>query len=98
MRSTQTARSVAAALSARARGVDAVKPLQIHILRSGYAIGQKHLRTVGALEAELIRLHTKEARVLPAKDVSYRKVAAALRVLQRRGVLIGFIGNVRSES
>ena len=75
-----------------------VKPLQIHILRSGYVVGKKQVRTVGALEAELIRLDTKAARVLPDKEVSYRKVAAALRVLQRHGIFIGAVANVQSHS
>jgi biopolymer transport protein ExbD len=72
-----------------------MRPLQIQILRSGYVVGKKQLRTVVALEAELTRLETKEARLQPAKDVSYRKVAAAMRVLQRRGVFIGLVGNVQ---
>jgi hypothetical protein len=42
-------------------------------------------------------LKTKEARVQPGKDVSYRKVAAAMRVLQRRGIFLGAIGNVRGQ-
>ena len=75
-----------------------VKPLQIKIFGSGYVVGKKHLRTVGALEAELIRRGTKEARVVPDKNISFRKVSAALRVLQRRGIFIGFVGNVQSGS
>lgn len=39
-------------------------------------IGTKELRTVVALEAELIRLKCEEARVVPEKDAPYRKVAA----------------------
>jgi hypothetical protein len=61
-------------------------------------VGKKQLRTVVALEAELIRLNAKEAHVLPAKDASHRKINAALRVLQRRGVFLGLIGNVESEA
>jgi hypothetical protein len=72
-----------------------VKPLRIQILRSGYVVGRKQLQTVVALEAELIRRRTKEARILPAKGVSYRKVVAAIRVLQRRGTFLGFIGNAQ---
>jgi hypothetical protein len=76
-----------------------VKPLQLKILSSGYVIGKKHLRTVGALEAELIRRGTKEARVVPSGDTfPYRKVVAALRVLQRHGIFIGMVGNVQSDS
>ena len=75
----------------------AVGPLRIQIVRSGYVVGKKQLRTVVALEAELIRLGTKAARLQPAKDISYRKVAAALRVLQRHGIFIGFIGNVKGQ-
>jgi len=76
-----------------------VKPLQIKILQSGYVVGKKHLRTVGALEAELIRRGTKEARVVPDKNnFPFRKVSAALRVLQRHGIFCGFVGNVQSES
>jgi len=75
-----------------------VKPLRVQVLRSGYVVGKKELRTVIALEAELIRRKTREARVVPAKDASYRKVAAAVRVFQRLGIFLGFIGNVQSES
>jgi len=76
-----------------------VKALQIKISRSGYLVGKKHLRTVGAPEAELIRRGTKEARVLPDKQIfPFRRVTAALRVLQRRGIFIGMVGNVQSES
>jgi hypothetical protein len=71
---------------------------RIQILRAGYVVGRKQLRTVAALEAELIRRNIREARVVPAKDVSYRKVVAALRACQRRGIFLGFIGNVQSES
>lgn len=74
-----------------------MKPLQIQILRSGYIVGKKQLRTVVALEAELIRLNAKEARVQPARDASYRKVAAAVRVLQRRGIFLGLTGNVQGQ-
>jgi hypothetical protein len=74
-----------------------VKPLQIKVLPSGYVIGKMHLRTVVALEAELRRRDTKEARLVPDRKASYRKVAAALRVLQRRGISIGIVGNVRSD-
>jgi hypothetical protein len=56
-----------------------VKPLQIRILRSGYVVGRKQLRTVVALEAELIRRRTKEARVVPAKGVSYRRLRPRFR-------------------
>ena len=73
-----------------------MKPLQIHILRSGYVVGKKQMRTVGALEAELIRVDPKEVRVVPDKGVSYRKVAAALRVLQKHGIFIGMVGNVQA--
>ena len=75
-----------------------MKPLRVQVLRSGYVVGKKQLRTVVALEAELIRRKTREARVVPAKDASYRKVAAAVRVFQRHGIFLGFIGNVQSES
>lgn len=71
---------------------------RIKVLRAGYAIGKKQLRTVVAVEAELIRRNVREARVVPAKDASFRKVAAVVRVCQRRGILLGFIGNVQSES
>jgi hypothetical protein len=74
-----------------------MKPLEIQIVRSGYVVGKKELRTVVALEAELIRLGIKEARVLPAKDVSYRKVAAAVRVLHRHSIFLGFVGNVQAK-
>lgn len=74
-----------------------MKPLQIEVVRSGYVVGKKELRTVVALEAELIRLGTKEARVRPAKDVSYRNVAAAVRVLQRHGIFLGLVGNVQAR-
>ena len=74
-----------------------VKPLQIKVLPSGYVVGKMHLRTVVALEAELKRRDTKEARLVPGRKASYRKVAAALRVLQRRGISIGIVGNVRSD-
>lgn len=43
-------------------------------------------------------LGNKEARIRPAKDVSYRKVAAALCVLQRHGISIGLMRNVQSQS
>jgi len=59
--------------------------------------GQTELRTVIELEAELIRRKTRVARVLPADNASFRKVAAALKVLQRQGILIGLIGNVRDD-
>ena len=76
-----------------------MKPVPIKISRSGYVVGKKHLRTVAALEAELIRRGTKEARVLPDKGAfPFRKVVAALRVLQRHGIFIGMVGNVQSES
>jgi hypothetical protein len=70
-----------------------LKPLQIQILRSGYILGKTELRTVVELEAELIRRKTKDARVVLGKDASYRKVAAALRVFQRRGISLGFSGH-----
>lgn len=73
-----------------------MKPLCIRVLRSGYVVGTKEMRTVVALEAELNRLKSKEARVVPDKDAPYRKVAAALRVLRRRGIFNGMIGNVRA--
>ena len=71
-----------------------LKPLQIQILRSGYVLGRTKLRTVVELEAELVRRKTRNARVVPASNVSYRKVAAALKVFQRHGIFPGFIGNV----
>ena len=69
-----------------------MKPVRIQILRSGYVVGGQ-LRTVVALEAELIERNSRAARVVPAKDVSYRKVAAAMRVLQRHGIFAGFVGS-----
>jgi hypothetical protein len=33
---------------------------------------------------------------VPDKGVSYRKVAAALRVLQKHGIFIGMVGNVQA--
>ena len=75
-----------------------VRKLRLRILRSGYVVGKKQLRTVVALEAELKRRKTREARVVPAQDASYRKVAAAVRVCQRRGIFLGFIGDVQSGS
>jgi hypothetical protein len=77
-----------------------LKLLQIRILQSGYVVGRKHLRTVEALEAELIRRGTKEARVVPETKTPFpfRKVMAALRVLQRHGIFIGMVGNVQSDS
>ncbi len=75
-----------------------MKPLQIQILRSGYVLGRTKFRTVVELEAELVRRKTRDASVVPAKDVSYRKVAAALKVFQRHGIFLGFIGNVSSDS
>jgi hypothetical protein len=74
-----------------------VSPPRIHVLRAGYVVGRKQLRTVVALEAELARRDVREARVVPAKGASFRKVAAAVRVCQRRGIFLGFIGNVQSE-
>lgn len=68
------------------------KPLPIHVLRSGYVVGKKQVRTVRALEAELIRLRTTQAHVQPTKDAPWRKLAAVLRVMQRRGIFIGFVG------
>ena len=73
-------------------------PTRIQILPSGYVVGKKQLRTVIALEAELIRRNVREAHVVPTKGVSYRKVAAAIRACQRRGIFLGFSGNVQSES
>jgi hypothetical protein len=72
-----------------------MKPVQVQILRSGYVLDRTKLRTVVELEAALIRRKIRDARVLPARDVSYRKVAAALKVFQRQGVSLGFIGNAR---
>jgi hypothetical protein len=74
-----------------------MKSLRIRVLRSGYIVGTKEVSTVIALEAELIRLKCKVARVVPDKDTPYRKVAAAMRVLQRRRIFSGFVGNVRAE-
>jgi biopolymer transport protein ExbD len=74
-----------------------MRPLQIRILRSGYVVGKKQMSTVVALDAELARLDPKEVHVVPDKEVSYRKIAAALRVLQKYGVSIGFVGNVRRD-
>ena len=75
-----------------------MKSLRLEIHQSGYVIGKKQMRTVGALEAELIRLCAKEARVTPGGDASYRKVAAALRVLQKLGIPVGMAGSVQSQS
>jgi hypothetical protein len=71
---------------------------RIQVLRAGYVVGKVQLRTVVALEAELIRRNVREARVVPAIGVSFRKVAAVVRVCQRRGIFLGFIGNVQRES
>jgi len=69
----------------------------IRVSRTGYTVGRKQLRTVGELDAELKRREITEARVLPSKDTPYRKVAAALRVLQRRRIFLGFVGYVRDD-
>ena len=74
-----------------------MKPTRIQILRAGYVVGKKKLRTVAELDAELKRRKTTETSLLPSKDAPYRKVAAAVRVLQRRRISMGFAYAVRGD-
>lgn len=88
---TQPAAGVGSAPALGIKGC-IVKPLAVHVLRSGYVVGKKEFRTVVELEAELIRLRTRDAHVVLAKNVSVRKVAAAVRLFRRRGISLGLGG------
>ena len=71
-----------------------MKVTRVWVDRSGYRVGRKQLRTVGELDAELQRRRPTAVHVLPSRDTPYRKVAAAVRVLQRRRIFAGFVGNI----
>lgn len=71
-----------------------MKPVRVVISRSGYSIGRMEFRTAVELKVELRRRQTREARLWPAPDAPYRKVAAAVRVFQRLGISLGIVGFV----
>jgi hypothetical protein len=70
-----------------------VKLVRVKILRTGYVVGKKFLRTAAEFEAELVRRDVRAIRrkVPVVKTAPYELVAHGLAVLHRRGLMGRFV-------